>query len=401
MTVPVRDEIIRIGARGDGVSASGRYRAGSVPGDWIDGDGTLHAGPNRQDAPCPHYGQCGGCQLQHVADVALRSFYVDRVHHALAAHGLEAREICPPLMSPPHTRRRAALRAQRRGPKVRLGYQAAGSHQLVDIVQCTVLDPALAALLAPLRQLLLRLMGPRGDAHVHLTLIDGGTDVLLSGVEALGLDAHDAIMAFCTEQNIARFAIDAGDGPEDRWAPSPARVTLGGVAVPFPHAAFLQATRDGEAALVAAVRRIVGNATVVADLFCGIGTFALSLNAEVNVYAAEAGRDAIGALRSAANSTQRHVACEHRDLYRRPLTPAELARSDAVILDPPRAGAQDQIAELANAPVARVAYVSCNPTSFARDAAVLIGGGYRLDWVQPVAQFRWSTHLELAAQFSR
>jgi 23S rRNA (uracil1939-C5)-methyltransferase len=171
------------------------------------------------------------------------------------------------------------------------------------------------------------------------------------------------------------------------------------VPVALPHGAFLQATADGEAALVEAVRRSVGEARIVADLFAGLGTFALAL--EGRVLAAEAARDAALALKSAAGRAQRPVFVDHRDLYRRPLATAELDRFEAVVLDPPRAGAKEQCALLAGSQVPRVAFVSCNPSTFARDAAALTEGGYRFDWIQPVGQFRWSTHVELVGSFSR
>jgi 23S rRNA (uracil1939-C5)-methyltransferase len=164
--------------------------------------------------------------------------------------------------------------------------------------------------------------------------------------------------------------------------------------VNFPVGGFLQATEDGEAALVAAVRECVGDAARVADLFAGLGTFAIAVKA---AYAAEASRDAAAALKRAAPA----MAVEHRDLYRRPLDAGELKRFDAVILDPPRAGAEAQVRALAGSAVSRIAYVSCNPATFARDARALVDGGYDLDWVRPVGQFRWSTHVELAARFSR
>jgi 23S rRNA (uracil1939-C5)-methyltransferase len=168
---------------------------------------------------------------------------------------------------------------------------------------------------------------------------------------------------------------------------------LSGVPVTFPNGAFLQATEDGEAALVAAVREIVDGAERTADLFAGLGTFALALPGQV--YAAEASRDAVLALKRA----RAELAAEHRDLYRRPLDAGELANFDAVVLDPPRAGAAEQVAALASSGVRSIAYVSCNPATFARDAAVLVNGGYRLDWTRPVGQFRWSTHVELVASF--
>jgi 23S rRNA (uracil1939-C5)-methyltransferase len=183
------------------------------------------------------------------------------------------------------------------------------------------------------------------------------------------------------------------------WEPDPVTVTLGGTPVPLPHGAFLQATAEGEAVLVDAVRRIAGEAAATADLFAGLGTFALAIPGRV--YAAEGARDALLALKSAANRGGRQVFPEHRDLFRRPLTPAELGRFDAVVLDPPRAGARDQVAALAASATPRIAYVSCNPATFARDAKALVEGGYRLSWIQPVGQFRWSTHVELVGAFVR
>jgi 23S rRNA (uracil1939-C5)-methyltransferase len=232
-----------------------------------------------------------------------------------------------------------------------------------------------------------------------MTLTDQGPDILLDKVEVTGLEATEALTAFAKEHRLARLAIDDGYGPQTRWEPEPITVTLGGVPVALPHGAFLQATEEGEAALVEAVREAVGPARIVADLFAGLGTFALSLPGKV--LAAEASRDAALALKSAANRAQRQVFVDHRDLFRRPLDIKELDRFEAIVIDPPRAGAREQGALLARSAVPRIAYVSCNPSTFARDAKTLLEGGYRLDWVKPVGQFRWSTHVELAASFSR
>jgi 23S rRNA (uracil1939-C5)-methyltransferase len=298
-------------------------------------------------------------------------------------------------LSPPRTRRRATLHAEKGG---RLGFAEEKSHAIVDITECHILAPELFALVAPLRALLPRL-GLKRRADVHLTLLDQGADVLVTGLAAEGLAAAEAITAFCERHRVARFAIDDGIGPETRWEPEAVTVPLGGVAVPFPHAAFLQATPEGEAALVAAVGEVTHGAGTIADLFAGLGTFALALPARV--YAAEGARDAAAALRAAANGARKAVFTEHRDLYRRPLTVAELDRFDAIVLDPPRAGARDQMPALAATSAKRIAYVSCNPSSFSRDAKILCEGGWRMDWIQPVGQFRWSTHVELAASFSR
>ncbi|MFN5758537.1 MAG: class I SAM-dependent RNA methyltransferase, partial [Sphingomonadaceae bacterium] len=232
-----------------------------------------------------------------------------------------------------------------------------------------------------------------------MTLADQGVDLLIAGVEAEGLAAADALTQFAHTHKLARLSIDEGFGAAARWEPDPVTITLGGIAVPLPEGAFLQATADGEAALVAAVHEIVGEARKTADLFAGLGTFALSLTGHVT--AAEGARDAILALQMAANRAGRHVQADHRDLFRRPLSVAELNQFEAVVLDPPRAGAKEQMETLAQSAVPRIAYVSCNPSTFARDAAVLVAGGYHVDWIQPVGQFRWSTHVELAAAFTK
>ncbi len=381
--------IIRIAARGDGVTESGRYFPLAAPGDLVDEAGTVAPGPHHAIPPCRHFPECGGCQLQHVDDEAYRAYLVDRIAGALAAQGVAIPEIRPPHLSPPCSRRRATLKAMGGA----IGFNAAGSHRIVDMRECHILRPELFALVAPLRRLLTR------RAEATLTLADQGVDMTLSGVESDNLNAAEMLGAFAAEHRLARLAVDDGDGPRTLWEPVPVTVTLGNAPVGLPHGAFLQATADGEAALVAAVREAVADADVVADLFAGLGTFALALGARV--YAAEASRDAALALKAATGSAGRQVFVEHRDLYRRPLEPAELDRFDAVALDPPRAGAEAQVERLAASRVPRIAYVSCNPATFARDAKRLAAGGYRLDWVRPVGQFRWSVHVELAACFSR
>ena len=389
--------IVRVAARGDGVTADGRHAALAAPGDTLTAAGVVVPGPHHQTPPCRHFPECGGCQLQHLDDESYAGFVADRIATALDAQGLTA-TIRPTLLSPPRTRRRATLHAEGKGGRVLLGFTAEGSHAIVDMRECHILHPALFALVAPLRALLQRLALKR-RADVHLTLADQGSDILVTGLTADGLAAAEAITALAQTHGVARLSIDDGLGPETRWEPQPVTVTLGGIPVPFPPAGFLQATAEGEAALVAAVREGVGDARTVADLFAGLGTFALALPGKV--YAAEGSRDALFALKAAAARAGRPVFPEHRDLFRRPLTPAELDRFDAIVIDPPRAGAREQVAALATSKAPRLAYVSCNPSSFARDAKTLCEGGWRLDWVQPVGQFRWSTHVELAAKFSR
>ncbi|MDB5675550.1 MAG: methyltransferase [Sphingomonas bacterium] len=394
----MNDTILRIAGRGDGVTADGRHAPFTAPGDTLRADGVVVPGPHRVTPPCRHFPVCGGCQLQHLDDDSYAGFITDRISGALGTHGLTT-EIRAPLLSPPRTRRRAALQAEMSGGRVRIGFSESASHTLVDLEECWVLTPTLFALVAPLRALLSKLMKPKRRVRLHLVEADQGPDILIEGIAAEGLAAAEAITAFAQRHGVARIAIDNGMGPENRWEPEPVTITLGGVPVALPYAAFLQATREGEAALVDAVRLAIGSVGPVADLFAGLGTFALALPGRV--YAAEGARDPIGALKSAAALAGRQIFADHRDLFRRPLTSEESSRFAAIILDPPRAGAREQVLQLAAAATPVIAYVSCNPGTFVRDAEVLCQGGYKLDWIQPVGQFRWSTHVELAARFSR
>ena len=388
------EQVVRIAARGDGVTASGRHVPFGVPGDMLLEDGTIALGPHHQQPPCRHFPECGGCQLQHVDDDAYRDYLVSRVVTALAQHGLTT-EIRDPHLSPPRTRRRASLRALKVGQGAVIGFNAAKSNRIVDMRECHVLRPELFDLIAPLRSLLGGLLPQRRTAEVQLTLVDQGVDLLLKGVEPEGYEAMEGLTGFCESNRLARLSIDQGLGPETLYEPVPATISLSGVPVGFPVGSFLQATEDGEETLGSCVREAVQGGERVADLFAGLGTFALALPGKV--YAAEASRDAVLALKRAAPN----IAVEHRDLYRRPLGKDDLKRFDAVVLDPPRAGAEEQVKELASSGVARIAYVSCNPATFARDAKILADGGYRIDWIRPVGQFRWSTHVELGAAFSR
>ncbi|WP_156437697.1 MULTISPECIES: class I SAM-dependent RNA methyltransferase [unclassified Sphingomonas] len=397
---PAAATVVRVAARGEGVTADGRHVSHAAPGDHVAPDGTLVRGPHHQTPPCRHFPECGGCQLQHLDDAAYAAFVAARVTTALAAQDLEA-PVRAPILSPPHSRRRATLHAERRGRQVHLGFAEARSHRLIDIAECPILDPRLFALVQPLRGLLAAMLPRSGRVDVHLALADQGPDVLVTGHDFEGLRAAEAITAFALRHGLARFAVDDGMGPESRFEPEPVTITLAGVPVALPPAAFLQATADGEAALAAAAREVASGATTVADLFAGLGTFTFAMPATARVYAAEGARDAVLALKAAGNAMQRRVFVEHRDLYRRPLDTAELERFDCVLLDPPRAGAREQATALAASRVRRIGYISCNPSTFVRDAKMLCEGGHRLDWVQPVGQFRWSTHVELAAQFSR
>ena len=392
------EEIIRIAAKGDGVTASGRHIAGAAPGDRVAADGAIEQGPHHVDPPCRHFPTCGGCQLQHVDEEALERFVFERVAFAAESQGLTPERIAPADLSPPRSRRRASLHAVNGGGRALVGFRESGSHRVVDIRECHVLEPRLFALVAPLRAMLSARKG-RFSVDIELALTDQGVDCTLGGYELDGLDATEDLLDFCRDNGLARLTLDQGYGPEAFWEPEPVTVTLGGVPVSWPPGAFLQATQHGEDALVSAAREWLAGAGRVADLFAGLGTFAFALDTETQVLAAEAARDAHLACRAAAGRSGREVQAVHRDLFRNPLDAQELASFDGVLLDPPRAGARTQIEQIAASGVERVVYISCNPSSWARDCAMLKEAGYRLAELRPVGQFRWSTHVELASLF--
>jgi 23S rRNA (uracil1939-C5)-methyltransferase len=394
-------EVIKLAARGDGVTADGRHVALAAPGDMVDIAAAIIPGPHHVVPPCRHFPKCGGCQLQHIDDESYADYLVERIGSALAAQRLQVPEIRLPHLSPPRTRRRASLRAEKVGKRIVFGFNEAVSHFIVDIRECHILLPELFALVEPLRGLMDVLLAPRRTANVSLAWTDQGADIAIDGVSVEGLAAHEALTDFAQAHRLARLAIDEGYGSEPRWEPEPVTITFDGIQVGLPIGGFLQATADGEGALIQAVAEAIGGAASVADLFAGLGTFAVPVSVKAKVLAVEGARDPALALRMAANRTGRSIAVEHRDLFRRPMSDQEIGHFEAVILDPPRAGAKEQAPALARADIGRIAYVSCNPATFARDARTLVDGGWRIEWIKPVGQFRWSTHVELAAAFKR
>jgi len=394
--------IVRIAAKGDGVTEDGRHVAGAAPGDVLREDGTLEPGSHHVDPPCRHFGKCGGCQLQHCDEAGLAEFVSSRVLNAAMGQGLEPRLVTPAHLSPPRSRRRATLHAMRAVGRIVIGFREERSHRIVDLAECHVLRPELFALVEPLRNMLARQAGKRLAADIDLTLADQGVDLGIKGLSVEGLQATESLIEFAQTSGVARLTVDQGFGAESMWEPEPVTVTLGGVPVSLPPGAFLQATSDGESVLGSAASEWLAGCGAVADLFSGLGTFALALAGQgAKVLAAEADQRASLAGKTAAGRAQLPVHSLHRDLFRNPLRPDELNRFAGVVLDPPRAGAKEQVRQIADSQVPRVVYISCNPSSWARDAATLVAGGYRLEELRPVGQFRWSTHVELASLFAR
>lgn len=381
------------------------------PGGGFDGAPRelLAGGPNRQDPPCPHAGICGGCTVQHLADPAYVAWKRGLVVDALAKAGVTADRIDPLVRVPPHSRRRIGLRARKtlRGgtATVVLGYNQARSHRVVDIEDCLVADPDLVALLPALRTLLLGRLGDGEAATLALTRLSDGIDLVLDVRRPPGLEDRMVLSDWAERNDLARLSWRVDGGPLEPIAHRRAgTVRMDGIAVGVPPGGFLQATEASEAAIRAAV--LAGLEDVdgaVADLFAGIGAFALPLARSRPVLAVDSHAEAIACLLMAARRAGfgERVRAEVRNLFDRPLQAEELAGLAAVVFDPPRAGAKAQAVALAKAGPARVVAVSCRPASFARDARLLVDGGYRLRRLTPIDQFLWSAHVELVAMFAR
>jgi 23S rRNA (uracil1939-C5)-methyltransferase len=419
---PVELTVTEIGARGDGLADHGGRRVYvplTVPGDRVRvlldaprGDGIaarlldlLEPGPIRAEPPCPHFGVCGGCALQHLDDQAYGDWKRAQVVTALARAGLTGIDVAPTVRTPPASRRRATFAAARRGGRVTLGFNVMQSHRIADIFGCLVVQRDILALLCPLEDLLAAVLPDGGALDVTVTALEGGLDVLLTGGPEPGLDARERLAAFAESSDIARLSWrrSASSPPEPVAARRPVHIGFGGVAVPIEPGAFLQASAEGEAALVDAVLAAVGDARKVADLFAGLGTFTFPLARRGAVHAVEGDASAMAALSSAARTLPNvttNVTVARRDLFDDPLTASELSHFDAVVFDPPRAGAREQSTQIVASGVPTVVAVSCNPATFARDARILTDGGYSLERVTPVDQFVWSAHVELVARFT-
>jgi len=348
-------------------------------------------------SPCPHFGTCGGCTLQDLPPDAYRAKKREAVVTALKRAGVEA-QVEEPVIVPPRSRRRAVFKIKSLAEGLHIGFHAAKSHTVIDMHHCDVLTPGLFALVGGLRQKLEPLFGVGEAAELHVTETDTGFDCALRWRAALTPTLTAALSSALTGLGIARLTM----GRETVFETAQPAVSLGGIKVTLPPNPFLQSTAEGEAALQAHVLETVGKAKAAADLFAGVGTFALPLARKARVHAVEQEASALAALAAAAKAPAlKPVTTETRDLFKLPLTPVELAGYDAVVLDPPRAGAQAQVQALARSKVPVIAYVSCDAASFARDAAILVAGGYRIGPVTPIDQFLWSSHIELAAGFRR
>jgi 23S rRNA (uracil1939-C5)-methyltransferase len=414
--------IAEIGAQGDGIGRSGGARVFlpvALPGErWrvrlaarrADGFIATPIAPldrtARAQAPCPHFRTCGGCQLQHLPAADYAAWQREAVILALARRGLEGIEVSAPKVTPPASRRRVRLAFRLCPGGIALGFRVRSGHALVDVAECPVARPEIVALLPALRGLLAGLAMARRGGELQVTASDSGLDLLLTVAAAPGLAEREALADFAARHDIARLAWRpaAGTSAEPIAARRPVRVDFAGVSVQLPTGAFLQATGFAEGAIRTAVIEAIGDARRIADAFGGCGTLGLPLAAAGRlVLALDADAPMLTAARNAARRAGfgERLTIECRDLERAPLVGPALERLDVMILDPPRAGARAQTTALAASRVPRVAMVSCNPATFARDARTLVDGGYRLLWVQPIDAFLWSSQIELVGAFTR
>ena len=388
-----------LGRASDGRSLIARV----LPGEEIDvaQDGTTRIvtpSVDRVSPPCRHFKTCGGCAMQHASDSFVAGWKQEIVQRALAAHGLtpDFRAIAT---SPAQSRRRAKFAGRRTKKGALVGFHGKASHTLIDVPDCQLVTPALLASFPALQELTVIAASRKGEVDLTVTETAHGPDVLVGTEKTLTPDLRVTLAALANAHGLSRLVWN----DEPVVAINPPHQDFGGTKVAPPPGAFLQATKAGEAALLAAVDEITDGAARIIDLFAGCGTFTLPLAQRAEVHAVESEAAMLQALdrgwRSGRNL--RRVTTETRDLFRRPLEPDELAGFNAAVIDPPRAGAEAQIDALARSDIKTIAMVSCNPVTFARDASVLIAAGFTLPWVQVVDQFRWSPHVEIVSPFTR
>lgn len=399
--------IARLGHLGDGIAPGPVFVPMALPGEVVEGelDGERMAepkivtpSPDRVKAPCRHYRACGGCALMHASDAFVAGWKTEVVRQALSAQGLAA-PFRPILTSPARSRRRATFSGRRTKAGAIVGFHGRRSGTITEIPDCQILDLRLTGLLPVLEAITVAGGSRSAELALAATLTDRGIDLAVRNGKPLEPTLFARLARIAADADLARLT---WDGEVVAMARPPAR-RFGKADVMPPAGAFLQATAEGEAALVASVIEAVGHADRVADLFAGCGTFALPLAERAEIHAVEGEPAMVAALDAGWRGAQglHRVTTEARDLFRRPLLPDELNRFGAVVIDPPRAGAEAQSAQIAASRVPIVAAVSCNPVTFARDARMLCNAGFSIDWIEVVDQFRWSPHVELSARLSR
>lgn len=364
----------------------------------------IRPSPDRQPAPCPHFMQCGGCELQHLAPHAYAEFKRSIALRVAEQLGFSEKVVAPLFLAGAGSRRRVELKVAVNKGEVILGFSASRSHTVINTPHCLIADPAIVAAMAEWKTVLQNLKKPSLVKSIHLTVADNGLDVLLQVSGKLKPNDMEALRGFAPTQPIARLVMACENEPPHTLKAGEAVISMGGAEVALPSGSFLQATQASQQALVECVLQHCAGRKAVADIYCGSGTFSLPLAAAGHVVQAyEGSAEAVTALYNATRRRgwENSLGSEVRDLYTNPLTAAELGGFDAVVINPPRNGALPQCRELAKSNVQKVIMVSCNPATFLRDAQALAEGGFSLASLLPVDQFTWSHHLELVGIFER
>lgn len=398
--------IERLGHLGDGIAPGPLFAPLTLPGEVITGDidgdrianmRVLTPSEHRVKAPCRHYRSCGGCSLQHASDDFVARWKEDVVRQALSAHEIVS-EFRVIHISPTQSRRRAVFSARRTKKGALAGFHMRASDVIVEIPDCKLLDPDLLPAIEIAGELAMIGASRKSELSITATLSAQGLDISVLGGKPLD---GPFIAQLGQEAQRLKLARLSWDGEVVATLARPWQSFGQAKVVPSP-GAFLQATKEGEAAMVDAVLEIVEDADSVIDLFAGTGTFSLPVASRAEVHAIEGVRAMTKALDLGWRQSKglKRVTTETRDLFRNPVISKDL-RYGAAVIDPPRAGAEAQMRELSSSNVPVIASISCNPVTFARDAAILIRGGFALDWVQVVDQFRWSSHIEVIGAFSR
>lgn len=412
-------DILEVGARGDGVADLEGKRffvpyclpAETVEAEPLDkrGDGiacdlleVLAPSRHRVAAPCLHFGTCGGCALQHWRGDVYTNWKSELIAKALAQRGVKAPRFEAPVTCEPAERRRADIVLRCQGRKILAGYHERGSQNVVDVGTCVVARPKVNAAIAALRSAMKAILrdGTSADAVVNET--DTGLDVLIRPHKRfeMTLAIRETLIALAESADMARVSWGDRATAEPVIVRRAPQLILGDVTIEPPPGAFLQATKRAELVMRAGVNAWAGEATHLADLFAGIGALSLGKPGRLSLF--EYDKPSVAAVDAAARKLcGNRVTVQLRDLFRRPLSTKELDAFDVVVLDPPRAGAAAQCAELANSKVKRVVYGSCDPGSFARDVRTLQDAGYRLEKLMPIDQFLWSAHVELIALLTK
>jgi 23S rRNA (uracil1939-C5)-methyltransferase len=403
----VKAKITRLGHLGDGIAEGPIYVPDVLPGEIVTGTlasdrlasvKIVEPSAQRVRPPCRHAKSCGGCALQHASDAFVSDWKKSVVVQALQAHGIDAK-IAEIVTSPSNSRRRAVFHGSRTKKGEMVGFFGRGTNALVDTPNCLLLDPHIAAALPILRELTKIGASRKSVIRLTVTATDGGLDICVDEARAADMDLQVSLSELAGRRDLARLT---WNGETIAQARRPF-VQMGRAKVTPPPAAFLQATRDGANALVASVLASAKTSRRVVDLFSGCGTFALPLSEITEVHAVEGLSELLAAAQTGwreAGGLHR-MTTEKRDLFSRPLVALELDKFDMAVIDPPRAGAENQMKEVAQSNLKRVVSVSCNPVTFARDATILVGAGFQMGAITLVDQFRWSTHIEMVAEFRR